>query len=116
MAGLASPNGGQRFALAEAPLVGLAGAIIMRVHHHRFRAINHTITFGAAPARVFVILGILQLVQKAAPGPNVLTQAAADHAEKMLPLVGLAVFAEAPLIVMGIDSPAVRTRNLAAKH
>src|SRR5438477_7498678 len=87
----------------------------MRVHDNRFGTVRHFVTLRPTPPRVFVILRVLHFLEKAAPGPNVLAEAAAGHAEKMLPPRRLAFRPEAPLIIVGVDGAAIWTRNLFAE-
>src|SRR6266481_3196131 len=110
------PNSGQRPGFAETAFVSLFGCVIVRMHHDRFRTIDDSVTLGAAPAGVFVVFGILHFWQKTAFGPDVLANAAADHAEEMFPHCGLAFRPEASLIIVRVDGAATGTGCLAAKN
>src|SRR5690242_6007317 len=59
------PHGGQRLGFPKSAFVSLCRAIIMGMHHDRFRAIDYLVSLRAAPAGVFVVLGVLHLIQKA---------------------------------------------------
>src|ERR1043166_3415379 len=92
--------------------VSLGRTIIVRVHDDRFRAVDHVIALLAAPAGVFVILGVLHLLKETAPCPNVFAQAAAGYAEKMIPAGGLTACSETKFVIGRIDRAAIRPGNL----
>src|SRR4051812_933154 len=81
----AIPHGCERFGFAEAALVSLLWRVVMRMHYDRVGDVNDLITLRAAPACVFVVFGVLHFFEEPAPTPDVLAQAAADHAEEMFP-------------------------------
>src|ERR1017187_5030658 len=111
----AGPHGGERPRLAEAALVGLARCIVVRGHHDRVRAIGDLVTFGAAPAGVFVVLRIQHGLAKSAAAPGVAPKAAAHHAEEVLPPRRFTVAAEAPLVIARKGRGAIRPRDLDRK-
>src|SRR4051812_39478953 len=80
------PYGGQRSGFTETAFVGLRRIVIVRMHDDRFGNVNNSVSLCPAPTRVFVVLGVLHLFQKPAPRPDVFTQAAADHAEEVVPV------------------------------
>src|SRR5262245_485657 len=112
---IAIPDGGQRFGFPEAAFVGLVRGVIMRMHDNRFGAIDDAVTLSAAPAGVLVILGVLHFLETTPVAPDIFAQTAADHAEEVLPLRGLTLRAEAALIIVGVNGPAIRPGNLAAE-
>src|SRR5688572_6683172 len=64
------------------------------------------------PAGIFVVFGVLQLFEKAALAPDVLADAAGDHAEKMVPANGLPIRPETAIVVACVNSLAVGPGNL----
>src|SRR5712672_2523135 len=72
----APPNGRQRSGFAETAFVSLLRGVIVRMRDHGLRAINDSLTLGAAPARILVIFRILHFLEKTATGPNVFAQTA----------------------------------------
>src|SRR6266446_2547494 len=89
---------GECATLAVASFIGLRGSIIVRVHDYRIGAVNNSVALGPAPAGVFVVLGVLHLWEKAAFGPNIFSQAAANHAEEVVPFGRFALLAKAAFI------------------
>ena len=88
----------------------------MAVHRHRILDVSHLVALGAAPAGVLVVLRILKVLAESPQTPDIPPEAAADHAEEVVPRGGLAPGAKAALIVAGKNCPAIRARNLSAKH
>ena len=109
------PNRRQRLRFAETALVSLLRRVIVRMHHDRFRHIHDAITLRAAPARVFVVFGVLHFLQKPAPAQISLRNATAYHAEKMIPRRRLTVRAEAPLVIMRKHRLAIGSAEFAAR-
>src|SRR5690606_5601511 len=110
------PRSRERPRIAERTFVSLRRSVIVRVHHHRIGAINNVESVRFGPARVFVVLGVLQFFQETAPRPDVFANAAADHAEKMLPVRGFTFRAETTFVIARVNRLAVRTRNLFSKN
>src|SRR5215204_3857937 len=88
------PNGRQCFSLTEAASISLGRGIIVRMHHHRSGTVDHLKALSPAPAGVFIIFGVLHFFEKTAAGPDIFSQAAADHAEEVMPTNGFAGGAE----------------------
>src|SRR5579883_3503201 len=108
------PDRGKGPTLAEAAFARLLWSIIMGMHHHRFGTVNNIVTLRAAPAGVFVVFRILHFFEKTTLRPDVLAQAAADHAEKMLPLHRFTFRAKTTFVVACVNCLAIRARDLPA--
>lgn len=101
--------------VAEGAAVGLLGGVVVAVHGDGVGHVANGVALGAAPAGVFVVLRVLQVLTEAAFFPNIAAEAAANHAEKVIPPGGLALGAEAAVVVAGEDGLAVGPRDLAAE-
>lgn len=101
--------------VAEGAAVGLLGGVVVAVHGDGVGDVANGVALGAAPAGVFVVLRVLEVFAEAAFFPDVAAEAAADHAEKVIPPGGLALGAEAAVVVAGEDGLAVGPRDLAAE-
>src|ERR1041384_7393340 len=104
---MAGPGGRQGTRIAETSFVGLGGRVIMRMHDDGFGNIHDSIALRSCPARVFIVFGVLQFFQETATSPDVLANAAADHAEKMIPICRLPFLAKATFVIPGVNPPAI---------
>lgn len=87
----------------------------MTVHGDRIGDVEDLVATGLAPPGVVIILSILEVLAEASLLPDWLSQAAADHAEEVIPMRGFALGAEAAVVVAGEDGLTVGPGDLAAE-
>src|SRR3569623_586446 len=82
---LALPRGCEGAGVSIAAFVSLSARVIMRMHHRRLGAVHDFVALRARLAGVLIVLRVLQFLEETALAPNVFADAAADHAEEMVP-------------------------------
>src|SRR5436309_3132868 len=86
------------------------------MHRDRVGHIKDPIALRATPTGVFVVLRVLKPFIETAPGPDVFANAAAGHAEEMFPSRRLAAWAEATLVIVDVNCPAIRPWDLPTEY
>ena len=108
-------GGGHGAGVAEGAFAGLGGGVVVAVHGDGIRNVGDFEALLDAPAGVFVVFGELEVLAEAAALPDIAADAAADHAEEVVPRGGFAVRAEAAVVVVREDGETVRAGDLAGE-
>ena len=106
---------GKGAGIALGSFAGLSRGVVVAVHRDGVGDVVDLVAACLAPAGVLVVLGILQILAEATQRPHLLAQAAADHAEEVVPLRRLALRAKAAVVIAGEDGLAVGAWNLTAE-
>src|SRR5205823_12664136 len=74
------------------------------------------VTLRPGPSRIFIVFRVLHFFQKPAARPHLFTDAAAGHAEEMVPARRLAIATETPLVIARINGLAVGAWDLSPER
>src|SRR5215510_4400095 len=86
------------------------------MHYDGIRTVNDPIVLSQSPPCILIVLGILEVFQKATFGPNVLANSAAYHTKEVPPIRRLSVWTETPIVVTCVYRPAIGPWDLTAKR